>query len=87
MVWEVAFFLVVLKIPVIYMGVVVWLAIRDEPRRDDPTVLVPVADTPAPVGPGTSRRRIGPRRRMGPGGPRRRPVAPRSAGGRVEVRR
>lgn len=85
MVLEVVFFLVVLKIPLIYLGVVVWLAIRDEPRRDDPTVLVPVADTPAPVGPGR-RRRLGPhpaRTR----GPRRRPTGPRTAAGRVEVQR
>jgi hypothetical protein len=34
-VWEAVFMLVVLKIPLVYLGVVVWWAIRAEPSTDD----------------------------------------------------
>jgi len=34
-VWEAIFMLVVLKIPVVYLGLVVWWAIRAEPSPDD----------------------------------------------------
>jgi hypothetical protein len=63
--------LVVLKIPIVYLCIVVWWAIRAEPRPLEPASLVP-AVTDTPPGPrgsrpsATSRR---PRRR----GPTRRP--------------
>jgi hypothetical protein len=34
-VWEAIFMLVVLKIPLVYLGIVVWWAIRAEPLPDD----------------------------------------------------
>ena len=47
MVWEVVFMLVLLKIPLVYLCMVVWWAIRAEPREEQPVVAVPVPDTPA----------------------------------------
>jgi hypothetical protein len=34
-VWEAIFMLVVLKLPMVYLAIVVWWAIRAEPRADD----------------------------------------------------
>ena len=46
-VWEALFMLVVLKIPVVYMAVVVWWAVRPEPGptggADDVAIFVPLA--------------------------------------------
>ena len=46
-VWEALFMLVVLKIPVVYLGCVVWWAIRAEPLPegglDEAPALVPVS--------------------------------------------
>jgi len=51
MVWEAVFFLVLLKIPLVYACLVVWWAIRAEPRDEHPVVAATVTDTPvAPVG-------------------------------------
>ena len=54
MVWEVVFMLVLLKIPLVYLCMVVWWAIRAEPRDEQPTVSARVPDTPVspPVPPG-----------------------------------
>jgi hypothetical protein len=52
MVWEIVFMLVLLKIPLVYLCMVVWWAIRAEPRDEEPAAPVRVADTPdsdAPV--------------------------------------
>jgi hypothetical protein len=52
MVWEIVFMLVLLKIPLVYLCMVVWWAIRAEPRDEQPEAPVRVADTPegdAPV--------------------------------------
>jgi hypothetical protein len=46
MVWEVVFMLVLLKIPLVYLCMVVWWAIRAEPRDEQPTVAARVPDTP-----------------------------------------
>ncbi len=51
MVWEAVFFLLVLKIPIIYLAVVVWWAIRAEPEKGEPAAVAAVTDTP-PEGPG-----------------------------------
>jgi hypothetical protein len=48
MVWEVVFMLVLLKIPLVYLCMVVWWAIRAEPTDEQPTVGVRVTDTPTP---------------------------------------
>jgi hypothetical protein len=75
-VWEALFMLVVLKIPVVYLGVVVWWAIRAEPASgggsDEPRSLVPVT----PCGWNDwRRRRAGRRSARGPVRPFR-PVGP-----------
>jgi len=89
MVWEIVFMLVLLKIPLVYLCMVVWWAIRAEPRDEQPTVPVRVTDTPdgdAPV----HRRRTPPRggrpdgRRRGPRAPYRAPSRPHAT--RAEVR-
>ena len=52
MVWEIVFMLVLLKIPLVYLCMVVWWAIRAEPRDEEPAAPVRVVDTPdsgAPV--------------------------------------
>jgi hypothetical protein len=54
MVWEAVFFLLVLKIPVVYLALVVWWAIRGEPEHGEPEAVAVVADTP-PEGPGFGR--------------------------------
>ena len=51
MVWEAVFFLIVLKIPTVYLGFVVWWAIRGEPDKNEPMAVAVISDTP-PEGPG-----------------------------------
>jgi hypothetical protein len=46
MVWEIVFMLLILKIPIVYLCVVIWYAISDEPAPADPAAPVLVADTP-----------------------------------------
>jgi hypothetical protein len=73
MVWEAVFLLVVLKIPLVYLCVVVWWAIKAEPRPEAGAALV-ARVSPTKPGPcdwrDRRRRRLldgrGPRR--GPGG-------------------
>jgi len=48
MVWEAVFFLVLLKIPLVYACLVVWWAIRAEPRDEHPVVATAVSDTLVP---------------------------------------
>jgi hypothetical protein len=81
MVWEAVFFLVLLKIPVVYLGLVVWWAVRGELDRGEPTEVATVPDTP-PSGPGYGRRSRPPRHPVGSG---RRP--PRHARVRMRPRR
>jgi hypothetical protein len=54
MVWEAVFMLLILKIPIIYLGWVVYWAIKAEPHPEEGAVL-PVAGEPDPR-PGWSRR-------------------------------
>ena len=86
MVWEAVFMLVLLKIPIVYLCMVVWWAIRAEPRDEQPAARVPVSDTPdTPPGwtrPPTPRRRGG-----GPQRTERARTAPRPASVRGEARR
>ena len=78
--WEAIFLLVVLKIPMIYLAIVVWWAVRAEPTPgagEEPIrAFVPLT----PCGWDDSRRR-GPSRRPSyrPTGPRMRPNARRAA--------
>jgi hypothetical protein len=72
-VWEAIFLLVVLKVPVVYLGWVVWWAIRavpEPPRGEDLATVVP---DPEPAGPFPR-----PRRLPGPRPHRGRPHAPLS---------
>ncbi len=87
MVWEAVFMLVLLKIPVVYLALVVWWAIRAEPSDEQPAVVPVVSDTP-PAGPLWG---VGGRPRLTTRGSRRPrrpgPSRPRSAATRAEVRR
>ncbi len=62
--WEAVFMLVLLKIPIVYLCMVVWWAIRAEPREEQPAIAVPVSDTP--VSPQGWTRAPRPGRRPGP---------------------
>lgn len=81
MVWEAIFLLVVLKIPVVYLGIVVWWAIRAEPRPEEGAAL-PLDLDPVRPGPCDWRERLRERRgrpRTGPRAPGvRRPAAARA---------
>lgn len=46
MVWEIIFMLIILKIPIVYLCVVVWWAIKAEPTPPEPTAVTVVDDTP-----------------------------------------
>ena len=50
MVWEAVFLLVVLKIPIVYLCLVVWWAIKAEPRPEEGAALV-ARVTPTDHGP------------------------------------
>jgi hypothetical protein len=75
MVWEAIFLLLVLKIPIAYMCVVVWWAIKAEPRPEEGAGLL-ARVTPTDPEPCSWRERrrarlLGPHRpRRGPGGRR-----------------
>lgn len=68
MVWEAIFFLLILKIPVVYLSLVVWWAIRAQPAPNDGLegAIVPASDLDPRPG-GRWRRR--PRRQGPQGGP------------------
>lgn len=46
--WEAIVMLVLLKIPLVYLCLVVWWAIRAEPRDEQPAIVASVSDTPTP---------------------------------------
>ena len=69
MAWEIVFMLLILKIPVVYLCVVVWWAIRAEPLPPEPLGVPMVSDTPPQGGSPWHRR-----------GDRRRPVRPHTPG-------
>lgn len=79
--WEAAFFLLALKIPVAFVGYVVWRAIRAVPDGEEPgaEVRAAVTDTP-PLAPQPTPRR--PSRRT-PSRPPRRSPPQRPAGTRT----
>jgi hypothetical protein len=68
MTWEIVFMLLILKIPIVYLCVVVWWAIRSEPSPPEFAGVAVVADTP-PAGGSPVRRRTGRRRPARPHGP------------------
>jgi hypothetical protein len=67
MLWEVFFMLVVLKIPVVYLGIVVWWAIRAEPRPLEGAARLAPVTPRTPCGWRSGRRFVprGPRPRPG----------------------
>jgi len=78
-VWEAIFLLVILKIPVVYLGLVIWWAIRATP-------VPPEGLEPAPV-PVHDPRSPGPSRWRGSPGPRSRRGGPHSSPRRAHARR
>jgi hypothetical protein len=86
MVWEIVFMLLILKIPIVYLCVVVWYAIREEPAPTDPAAPVRVADTPPSGGTPYRSRRGGARLSRRPS-PTRRPGGPQRAALRTRVGR
>ncbi len=65
--WELVFMMLVLKLPLVYLGLVCWWAIRAEPKPLEP-VLLPV-EPAEPTGPAGWRRASRPRRPGLRGGP------------------
>jgi hypothetical protein len=88
--WMMIFMLVVLKLPVLYLGGVLWWAIKAEPRPEPPDgVEVAVGDRPDPSSPWLWWRQVGRFRplRDGPhGAPRRVARAGRPATAKAERR-
>jgi hypothetical protein len=77
-VWELIFMMLILKIPIVYLALVVYWAIKAEPRPPEPALL-PVAPEPSPTRPPawTANRR--PPRRPVRGGPHSSPRRTRAA--------
>jgi hypothetical protein len=86
MVWEIVFMLLILKIPIVYLCVVVWYAIREEPAPADPAAPVRVTDTP-PSGGSPYRSRRGAVRLPRRPSPTRRPHGPQRTALRAGARR
>jgi hypothetical protein len=51
MTWEIVFMLLILKVPIVYLCVVVWWAIKAEPSPPDLAAVVVPADTAPPGSP------------------------------------
>lgn len=84
MVWEIVFMLVILKIPVVYLCVVIWWAIKPEPEQADYAgAAAELPDTPPSSG-GQGRRRSRRQRPDRPHSPGR-SGAPRSRDARVRA--
>jgi hypothetical protein len=85
-VWEIVFLMVILKIPLVYLCLVVWWAIKAEPRPPEPATLVRAGE-PDPSGPARPRpvRRGPPRPHRGP--TRTYPRTPRTAVARKRAER
>lgn len=87
-VWEIVFLMLILKIPIVYLGFVVYYAIKAEPRPEQGAAVTTRLGNDDP---GSNwRRRLHPRRfRPGPhGGPSRTyPRVPRAAHTSAEARR
>lgn len=75
MVWEFVFLMFILKIPIVYLCLVVYWAVKAEPRPPEPAQLgAEPGDEPEPRSPWRPRGRTGPRR-----GPERTPLRARRA--------
>jgi hypothetical protein len=80
--WELIFMMLILKIPIVYLCLVIYWAVKAEPKPPEPALL-PVAPEPGPDRPPawTARRR--PPRRPSRGGPH--TPRPRSRTARVPL--
>jgi hypothetical protein len=86
-VWEFVFMIVILKIPIVYLCLVVWWAVRAEPEPLEPALL-PAKVPGDPPGRGWRLRPDRPRRRGPRGGPARSYTrTARAALARAEARR
>jgi hypothetical protein len=89
-IWELVFMLVILKIPIVYLCVVVWYAVKSEPDLEPGDEGATEQPVPRPWRPWHSwRPPVGPRpRRGGPhGSPARTPARlPRPAGAQAKVK-
>jgi hypothetical protein len=56
MAWEIIFMLVILKIPIVYIAVVIWWAVKAEPEPGGLAGVTAVSDTPAPGTPPRGRK-------------------------------
>jgi hypothetical protein len=66
-VWELVFFMVILKIPIVYLGMVVWYAVKSEPTPEEgAAVTVRVGSDDGGPGRGSRPRRFLPRPHGGP---------------------
>jgi hypothetical protein len=84
---ELVFLMVILKVPIVYLCLVVYYAIKAEPRPEEGAA---IAARIGPDGPETGWRRLHPRRFLPRphGGPTRRyPRTPRTAHARAEAER
>jgi hypothetical protein len=82
-VWELVFFMVILKIPIVYLGLVVWHAVKAEPTPEEgAAVTVRVGSDDRGPGRSPRPRRFRPRPHGGPS--RTYPRASRSALARSE---
>ena len=80
MAFEIIFLLVILKIPIVYICVVVWYAIKAEPTPPEPTEAVVVDDTPPTDGHSWRRRTNRPRPSRPHTSPRAFPSGPHRGG-------
>ena len=65
MVWEFIFMMLILKIPIVYLCLVVYWAVKAEPEPPEPARVI-VSDGPEPRAPWKPRRRPKPGSRRGP---------------------
>jgi len=85
-VWELIFLMFILKIPIVYLCLVVWWAIKAEPRPLEGAARLVEPTAPRLSPHGGFRLRLGPRRRDPRGGPARTyPRTARAALARAEV--
>jgi len=61
MVWEFVFMMVILKIPIVYLCLVVYWAVKAEPKPPEPALLPAEVPTPEPRSPWRPRRARRPR--------------------------
>jgi hypothetical protein len=81
MVWEFIFMMLILKIPIVYLCLVVWWAVRAEPKPPEPALLPAELPEPEPRPPWRPRRSRRPRP-----GPHGSPALARGRAGRAPLR-